>query len=277
MGGRAAGRAAAGRPAGRPPARRGAERSRRRSLAARLHADRPADDAADAEVRERVPGHASLHAFARPGRLRRPAGRCLRPRRRRADRARVPLRHLERHADRRAPHQRQQTIQFFAQHQVARQGEQLPVTIDVLGAVDGTNNFSDSYSPARRRRDLAVARTPRRPLRRSRSGSTTPTRCRASSIDDNNTFMFGLGARIRVRPSVYLLFEAAPRVGYEPDKPRTSASRSSAAPAATRSSSTSRTASARRCRRSRAAASTTTTGIWASTSRENSSRAGHIW
>ena len=36
-------------------------------------------------------------------------------------------------------------------------------------------------------------------------------------VDDNNTFIIGLGARVRIRPSVYLLVEGAPRVtGYDP-------------------------------------------------------------
>jgi hypothetical protein len=36
--------------------------------------------------------------------------------------------------------------------------------------------------------------------------------------DDNSTFILGLGARLRVRPTVYLVGEAIPRAGYEPDK-----------------------------------------------------------
>jgi hypothetical protein len=36
-------------------------------------------------------------------------------------------------------------------------------------------------------------------------------------VDDNDTFIIGVGARVRVRPTVYVLFEAAPRVGgYKP-------------------------------------------------------------
>jgi Membrane bound beta barrel domain (DUF5777) len=36
-------------------------------------------------------------------------------------------------------------------------------------------------------------------------------------VDDNNTFIIGLGTRVRIRPTVYLLLEGAPRVaGYDP-------------------------------------------------------------
>ena len=31
-------------------------------------------------------------------------------------------------------------------------------------------------------------------------------------VEENDTFMLGIGARIRVRPTVYLAFEGAPRV-----------------------------------------------------------------
>jgi len=34
--------------------------------------------------------------------------------------------------------------------------------------------------------------------------------------DHNDTFIVGLGARIRVRPTVYLVGEGAPRSGYKP-------------------------------------------------------------
>jgi hypothetical protein len=39
----------------------------------------------------------------------------------------------------------------------------------------------------------------------------------ADLVDDNSTFMIGLGARVRVRPTVYLMLEGTPRVsGYAP-------------------------------------------------------------
>ena len=36
-------------------------------------------------------------------------------------------------------------------------------------------------------------------------------------VDDNNTVLFGIGTRLRIRPTVYLAIEGAPRVaGYDP-------------------------------------------------------------
>ena len=34
--------------------------------------------------------------------------------------------------------------------------------------------------------------------------------------DDNDTFLLGLGARIRIRPTVYLVGEIIPRIGHDP-------------------------------------------------------------
>jgi Membrane bound beta barrel domain (DUF5777) len=39
----------------------------------------------------------------------------------------------------------------------------------------------------------------------------------ADLVDDNNTIMVGVGARIRIRPTVYLVGEISPRAGYKPD------------------------------------------------------------
>ena len=50
-------------------------------------------------------------------------------------------------------------------------------------------------------------------------GDTLGRRGRAeiTLVDHNDTFMIGLGARLRVRPTVYVVLEAAPRVaGFRP-------------------------------------------------------------
>ena len=73
---------------------------------ARLHAGRPADVPPAAEVQERVPRDASVHAPAGRRRLRRPRRGSVRDRLRRADRARVPLRHHPERADRHPPDER---------------------------------------------------------------------------------------------------------------------------------------------------------------------------
>ena len=107
------------------------------------------------------------------------------------------------------------TIQLMAQHQLMRQGDRLPVGIDVIGSIDGTNNFRDSYSPA-------VGAVISRTLGRSGAlyahpiwiNNTNPLPSEVA--DENDTFLIGVGGRLRVRPTVYLVGEAAPRVGHSP-------------------------------------------------------------
>lgn len=110
----------------------------------------------------------------------------------------------------------ERTIQFFLQQQLFRQGEKLPVTIDAIGTVQGTNNFRDRYSPA-------VGAVVSRTLGRHGAlyahpiwiNNTNPGP--SDEVDANNTFLLGVGGRLRVRSTVYLIAEAAPRFGYEPD------------------------------------------------------------
>jgi hypothetical protein len=103
------------------------------------------------------------------------------------------------------------TIEFFTQHEVVAQGTWLPVTISALATIDGTNNFQDSYSPGL---GAVISRT----LGEHGALYLEPVWVNNSSllpsevVEHNDTFLVGLGARIRVRPTVYLAFEGAPRV-----------------------------------------------------------------
>jgi Membrane bound beta barrel domain (DUF5777) len=108
------------------------------------------------------------------------------------------------------------TIEIFGQQEVVRQGHGLPVGIDALAAIEGTNNFRDDYSPA-------VGAIVSRTLGRHGAvyaqpiwvGNTNPLP--SDVVAENNTFIIGVGGRLRVRPTVYLLAEAAPRFGFRPD------------------------------------------------------------
>lgn len=108
------------------------------------------------------------------------------------------------------------TIEFFGQYSLLRQSGSSPVGVGVLASIDGTNNFRDSYSPA-----LGVA------LSRTIAGwgavYVEPIWVNNSNpgpdelVDDNDSLIVGLGARLRIRPTVYLVGEIAPRVsGYDP-------------------------------------------------------------
>jgi hypothetical protein len=109
------------------------------------------------------------------------------------------------------------TIEFFAQRQLVDQSDAFPFAVDVLAAVDGTNNFRDSYSPAL---GVLVSREigERAALYFEPIWVNNSNPLPEELADDNSTFMIGLGARVRIRPTVYLLLEGAPRVaGFAPD------------------------------------------------------------
>ncbi len=109
------------------------------------------------------------------------------------------------------------TIQIFLQHQLLRESEDFPVTVDVLGTFEGTDNMRDEYSPA-------VGAVISRKLGRHGALYAQPIWVHNANLlpigfidDDNDAFMFGFGARLRVLSSTYVVGEAAPRVGYNAD------------------------------------------------------------
>ena len=108
-----------------------------------------------------------------------------------------------------------QTIEFFSRYNLLRQGEGMPVSLDVSASIDGTNNFRDSYTPVL---GVVVSRQLGEwgalyvePLWANNSNPVP-----SELTDDNDTLMLGLGARIRVRPTVYVVGEVIPRTGFEP-------------------------------------------------------------
>jgi hypothetical protein len=108
------------------------------------------------------------------------------------------------------------TIQLFVQqHAMRQQSGGSPIGIDVIGAIDGTNNFRDSYSPS-------IGAVLSRELGRHGAVYAQPiwinnTNSLPSELaDENDTFMLGVGGRFRVRPTVYVVAETAPRWGYDP-------------------------------------------------------------
>jgi hypothetical protein len=107
------------------------------------------------------------------------------------------------------------TIEFFGQYSLLRQGGS-PVGVGVLASVDGTNNFRDVYSPSL---GLALSRT----LGGHGAIYFEPIWVKNSNTGpdvagiDNDTVMLGAAARLRIRPTVYLVGEIIPRVsGYDP-------------------------------------------------------------
>jgi hypothetical protein len=106
------------------------------------------------------------------------------------------------------------TIEFFGQYNVLNQRSGAAVGLGVLASVDGTNNFRDSYSPS-----IGVAIS--RELGDHGAVYVEPIWVHNSNLidlpgEDNSSLLVGLGARVRVRPTVYLTGEFNPRAGYSP-------------------------------------------------------------
>jgi len=106
------------------------------------------------------------------------------------------------------------TIEFFGQYNVLNQRSGAAFGLGILASVDGRDNFRDSYSPA-----LGVAMS--RELGNHGAVYVEPAWVHNSNPDDlpgddNSSFLVGLGARLRVRPTVYLTGEFTPRAGYSP-------------------------------------------------------------
>jgi hypothetical protein len=102
------------------------------------------------------------------------------------------------------------TIQFFGQYDVLSQRNH-PVGLSVVANVDGTNNFQDSYSPG-------LSAVLSREVGERAAFYLEPAWVNNSNpepkelVDDNDTFLVGIGARVNVHGRTYLVFETAPRI-----------------------------------------------------------------
>jgi hypothetical protein len=108
------------------------------------------------------------------------------------------------------------TIQFMGQYNVLNQRDGRAVGLDVLVAVEGQDNFREHHAPT-----IGVLLS--RELNDRGAVYVEPMFVNNSNplpgelADDNNTVMIGLGARVRIRPTVYVVIEGSPRVsGYDP-------------------------------------------------------------
>jgi hypothetical protein len=107
------------------------------------------------------------------------------------------------------------TIEFFGQYSVLQQKDNGMLGLDAVASIDGTDNFTDSYTPtlgvvvSREIGDVAAIYVQPRWVNNS---NPLPSEL----VDDNDTFFLGLGGRVRIRPTVYVVGEFVPRLGYEP-------------------------------------------------------------
>jgi hypothetical protein len=105
--------------------------------------------------------------------------------------------------------------EFYAKYDPVAQSGAMPVAISGLLSMEGANNFRRDYTPAigavisRKIGDLAALYAVPMFAHNTAIGATT-----------RETSYVGLGARVRVRPAIYLVGEVSPRLGgYAPGQP----------------------------------------------------------
>jgi Membrane bound beta barrel domain (DUF5777) len=107
-------------------------------------------------------------------------------------------------------------LQFYGKYDAVREGDSIPVSLSGLVSVEGANNFRDRYSPAL---GLVVSRMAGDRL----AVYATPmwVHNTAALLNINrDTFFVGVGGRVRLGSTLYVVAEVAPRTaGYRPDKP----------------------------------------------------------
>lgn len=108
------------------------------------------------------------------------------------------------------------TIQLSINQSIRQQRDGAPVGLALLASVDGTNNFRDEYRPGVL---LIVSREigTRAALYLEPGFVANTNPLPKDDADDNHTVVLGVGARLRVRSTVYLVLEATPRLtGFAP-------------------------------------------------------------
>jgi hypothetical protein len=108
------------------------------------------------------------------------------------------------------------TIEIFGQQSVLKETKDgHPLSLDVIATLEGTNNLRDQKSSvvgvlvSKKIGKLAAVYA--EPMFMANSNPAA-----SGAGVDNNTTMIGLGARVRIRPTTYLVGEVTPRVaGYK--------------------------------------------------------------
>lgn len=108
------------------------------------------------------------------------------------------------------------TFQFYGKYDAVRQAHSIPVSLSALLSVEGADNFQERYSPAV---GVVVSRMVADRLALYATPVWVHNTAALLNID-RDTVMVGVGGRVRVSDTVYLVGEVIPRAGgYSPDKP----------------------------------------------------------
>jgi hypothetical protein len=132
----------------------------------------------------------------------------------------APVRHVQAAAYRSSFNK---TIQLYGKYDAVRQRGRLPVSISALLSIEGTDNFHTGFAPAvgvvvarHVAGRLAVYATP--VLVDNTAPALEADGTATSEAPRRHTLSVGLGGRVRVHGTVYVVGEVTPRVdGYAPD------------------------------------------------------------
>jgi hypothetical protein len=122
------------------------------------------------------------------------------------------------------------TIELFAQYDLMQERDGRPVNLAVIGSIDGPNNFrGSSNDPTNPAASTTPDYSPAVGVVISRSFAPVGTifvhpiwvnnsnPLPSELADDNDSVLIGVGTRLRIRPTVYLVGEIVPRVtGFDP-------------------------------------------------------------
>jgi len=107
-------------------------------------------------------------------------------------------------------------FQFYGKYDAVRQGDSIPVSLSALVSIEGADNFQERYSPAL---GLVVSRMVGDRLALYATPVWVHNTAALLNIDRDTVFV-GIGGRVRIGSTVYVVGEVAPRAGgYRPDKP----------------------------------------------------------
>jgi hypothetical protein len=107
------------------------------------------------------------------------------------------------------------SIQIFGQHNVWNERNGHPLGVDAMATLEGNNNLRQRYRSTLG--FVASRNVGRRAALYAEPLWIANSNPAADAGFDNNTVMLGLGGRLRVRPSTYLVAEISPRLGgYDP-------------------------------------------------------------
>ena len=121
------------------------------------------------------------------------------------------------------------TFQFYGKYDALHQNESMPLSVSGLVSIEGVDNFQERYSPA-----LGVTASRMVGDRLAMYATPIWVHNTAAILNiDRDTFFIGVGGRLRIGGTTYVVAEITPRVaGYSAGEGRISRSASRNAPAA---------------------------------------------